>query len=57
MNQGRGGMGNHKHGTSGVAPKSPRLRHKMKREAGRNERRAKPSTCTASSIAELLGQK
>jgi hypothetical protein len=34
-------MGNHKHGTSGRAPKSPRLRHAIKLDAERNERKAK----------------
>ena len=33
MDQGRSGMGSHKHGTSGRSPKSPRLKHAMKREA------------------------
>jgi hypothetical protein len=41
MVKGRGGMGNHKHGTSGRAPKSPRLRHAIKLDAERNERKAK----------------
>jgi hypothetical protein len=38
MVKGRG-MGNHKHGTSGRAPKSPRLRHAIKLDAERNERK------------------
>ena len=33
MDQGRSGMGSHKHGTSGRSPKSPPLVHAMKREA------------------------
>ena len=57
MQKGRGGMGNHKHAVSGKAPKSPRLRHRMKMDAERDERNSKPSTCTASSIAELMRQK
>jgi hypothetical protein len=54
MQQGRGGMGSHKHGVSGRAPKSPKLRHRMKLDAERQDRKAKPSACTASSIAELM---
>ncbi len=52
--KGRGGMGSRKHGKSGVAPKSPRLRHQMKLEAERNERKASKSTCKYSSVAEAL---
>lgn len=33
MQQGRGGMGSHKHGISGRAGKSPAFRHWIKREA------------------------
>ena len=33
MQQSRGGMGNKKHGTSGVPPKSPRFKHLTKLEA------------------------
>ena len=33
MQQARGGMGNRKHGQSGVAPKSPRFKHLTKLEA------------------------
>jgi hypothetical protein len=39
MQKGRGGMGSHKHGVSGRAGKSPRLRLAMKMDAERNERR------------------
>jgi hypothetical protein len=34
----RSGMGSHKHGTSGRAPKSPKLKHAMKREAEKDVR-------------------
>lgn len=36
---GRTGMGSHKHAISGRAGKSPKLRHRMKMEAERNERK------------------
>ena len=52
--KGRGGMGSRKHGKSGIAPKSPRLRHQMKREAEQNERSARESTCKYRSVAEAL---
>ena len=48
MQQGRGGVGSHKHGVSGHASQSPRLRlaKKLAAERGeysaRSERRAKP---------------
>jgi hypothetical protein len=37
MQQGRGGMGSHKHGTSGHATQSPRLRLAKKLAAERGE--------------------
>jgi hypothetical protein len=37
MQQGRGGMGSHKHGTSGHASQSPRLRLMKKLAAERGE--------------------
>lgn len=43
-----------KHRAIGVPGKSPRLRHAMKREAEANERKARPSTCTAKTIRELM---
>jgi hypothetical protein len=48
MQQGRGGMGSHKHGVSGHATQSPRLRLSKKLDAERGEydtvsaRRRKP---------------
>lgn len=48
MQQGRGGMGSHKHGVSGHASQSPRLRLMKKLAAergeyqGRSARRGKP---------------
>ena len=51
-----GGMSMRKHGRCGKNPKSPKLRHKMKMEAERNERKAPPSRCHASTMAELLGR-
>jgi hypothetical protein len=52
----KGGMGMHKHGISGRATKSPRARFLQKLDAERNERKAKPSTCTHSSVLGLLKQ-
>jgi hypothetical protein len=49
-----GGMGMKKHGKSGRCPKSPKLRHAMKREAERHEIKAKRSTCVHSSVSELF---
>ena len=50
-----GGMGMKKHGTSGRAPKSPKLKHAMKREAEKTSIKATgrikdPKT----SVAELF---
>lgn len=42
MQQDRGGIGSHKHGTSGRAPKSPKLRLAMRLEAQRQVSKAKP---------------
>jgi len=53
--QGRGGMGSHKHGVSGRPGKSPRLRHAMKRMAEADERKAQPSIRNPkNSVRELL---
>jgi hypothetical protein len=38
MQEGKGGMGSHKHGTSGHSSKSPKLKHRMKREAEKDVR-------------------
>lgn len=38
--KGSKGIGMHKHGAGGRAPKSPNLRHAMKREAEKQERKA-----------------
>ena len=42
MQQGRGGMGSHKHGVSGHAGQSPRLRLMQKLAAERGEFEGKP---------------
>jgi hypothetical protein len=57
MQQGRGGMGSHKHGTSGRAPKSPKLRLAMKIEANRSEVPAKPKDDMQPSVHDLLHPK
>ena len=43
MQQGRGGMGSHKHGVSGRAGQSPRLRLLKKLAAERGELEGKPA--------------
>ena len=43
MQQGRGGMGSHKHGVSGHAGQSPRLRLMQKLAAERGEFEGKPA--------------
>jgi hypothetical protein len=54
MKDDSGGMGMKKHGRSGRAPKSPKLRHAMKCEAEKDERKAKPSNCKFSSVSEAI---
>ena len=55
MQSGRGGMGSHKHGISGWAPHSPRLRHWMRRLAESYERRWRGGIKDpAASVRELL---
>lgn len=57
MIQGRGGMGSTKHGKSGHATKSPRLRFKMKMEAEKNERKSKSGIIDPKqSVSELLNK-
>lgn len=51
--QSRGGMGTSKHRESGVAPKSPKLRHQIKRLAEKNDKTRKP-TCEYGSVQELM---
>lgn len=58
MQSGRGGMGSHKHGTSGHATKSPRARFLEKMEAERNERKSRSAIKNpARSVAQLFKQK
>ena len=52
--KGNDGMGMKKHGRSGYAPKSPKLKHALKREAEKDERKAKPSTCKYESVSDAL---
>ena len=54
MKDNTGGMGMKKHARSGRCPKSPKMRDAMKREAEKDERKAKPSTCKFSSVSEAL---
>lgn len=51
--QGRGGIGTSKHRKSGVAPKSPKLRHQLRRMAMETNR-VRESTCKYSNIQELM---
>lgn len=50
---GVGPLGMHRHGVSGVAGKSPKLRHWLKREAEKQERRRKNMTVWKQSVREL----
>ncbi len=52
--KGNDGMGMKKHGRSGYCTKSPKMRHAMKREAEKNEKKAKPSTCKYLTVTEAL---
>jgi len=52
----KSGMGMKKHGRSGVAPKSPKLRHTLLREANQ-DRPAKPKTEMFSSVQDLMNKK
>jgi hypothetical protein len=59
MQQGRGGMGSHKHGVSGRAPRSPRYKFMQtlednRRRAEETKRRRKPKM--AASFDELFGK-
>ena len=54
MQQARGGMGSHKHGTSGRAPKSPKLRLAVRMEAERDERKPRTARMVVAWIAESI---
>ncbi len=58
MQQGRGGMGSHKHGVSGHAPQSPRLRlaKKLAAERGEYDKRARrtPRALKFETVREAL---
>jgi hypothetical protein len=54
---GRGGMGNHKHGTSGRATKSPRFRFLQKLEAEKDEKKPKSRKMFASLKEAFEGNK
>jgi hypothetical protein len=45
-----------KHRQSGKSTKSPKMRHHLKRMAEAQEVKAKPTTCTASTVEELMKQ-
>jgi hypothetical protein len=53
---GRGGMGSHKHGISGKAPRSPRYKFMQTLEANRQPER-KRRKLTATTIAEVFKRK
>lgn len=58
MQQGRGGMGSHKHGVSGYATKSPRFRYLLKLEAERNLRKNRSRILDPKkSVKELFDKK
>ena len=54
MTSGKTGMGNKKHGQSGRAGKSPKMRHAERREAEKNEIKAKPSNLKSVSVMDLI---
>lgn len=54
MNKGSPPMGMHKHGVSGKAPKSPRYRHALKREAEADVRKRTGHTKWFPSITEAI---
>jgi len=53
MQQGRGGMGPHKHGISGHAPRSPRYKFMQQLEANKEKPKARPRL-TAKTVAEAM---
>lgn len=64
LQTGRGGIGSHKHGVSGVAGRSPRHRHSVLREAtqadekdARRKRKRSMIHEPAASVRELLSRK
>jgi len=52
--KGTKGTGMKNHGRSGYCTNSPKMRHAMKREAEKDEKKEKPSTCKFSSVADAL---
>jgi len=57
MTHSSGEMGMRKHGRCGSRNgngKSPKLRMHMKREAAKNDRVSKPSTCTSTTVKDLF---
>jgi hypothetical protein len=56
MQQGRGGIGSRKHGTSGYATQSPRFRLWARREAERAPERSRPKPKLFGSIRELFSR-
>jgi hypothetical protein len=56
MQQGRGGMGSRKHGSSGRATKSPRLRLWARLDAERRSEPSRPKGKYLGSIRELLSR-
>jgi hypothetical protein len=60
MQTGRGGMGSHKHGTHGRAPRSPGYKQTKTRESNalaEEERAKKPKPKMYTSIADVLRKK
>ena len=55
MQQGRGGMGSHKHGVSGRAPRSPRYKimQTLEDNRRRQEEKRRPKPTTVSSFEQL----
>jgi hypothetical protein len=60
MQKGRGGMGSHKHGVSGRAPRSPAYKQQRTREANAladEEAAKKVSAKTYQTVSDALRQK
>lgn len=55
MVKGKGGIGSHKHGTSGHAPRSPRYKFQQTLEANRRPVKQRPAL-SAKTVQEAMAQ-
>lgn len=56
MQQGRGGMGMHKHGVSGYAPRSPRYKFMQTLEDNRNRIKKPRAKLTHDNVRDLFNK-